>query len=137
CQQLVEGWFRDFCKVSFRVATNGSPHKDQPDASLMTVPLKLTCTLSLGSRSVEQVIPMDAKVEIPRGLAGLPVAIGKSIGLSAASIAQDLLSNPNTYGALSMAIAVKGGASAAARMICQGMKNGMQEAARSIANAAS
>ena len=73
----------------------------------------------------------------PEGLSNLPVAIAESIVLSLPTIARDILSNGDTYKAIAIEAAKRGGASAAARFLCRLLEEGLEQLAKELAAAVS
>ena len=135
CQDIVSGWLNGLTTTTLKPSLAGSPTRNASGA--MNVPLKLDYELSASGNTIASAqIPLTAVFSIPTSLDGLPLAIASSIVQSAESIAEGLLSNPDTYKALALEAARRYGASALARFICRALEEGLEDLARALADAA-
>ena len=134
CEKLLTDWLAGLGAIQFKPALNGSPTRQGSDR--MMVPLKLDYSLGVGDHRVNASIPFRAVLAIPSSLDGLPLAIAESIGSSAATIAADLLRDPDTYAAILWEVARRGGAQAFARAICRALREALEDLAKGLADAA-
>jgi len=132
CRKILTDWLNSFVNSAFRPGLNGSPTRDA--LGRMNAPLKLTYELKAnGSVVASSTIDFTAVIAVPRSLDDLPQAILDSIEASAGRIAEDVLSDPDTYKAVAMEAARIGGQAALARFICNALEKGLEQLAKSLA----
>ena len=135
CNKLVGDWLNNFASSKFAPSLNGSPTRRSDGR--MSVPLKLSYTLSVvGGEAFSGQVTASAIITVPGRLSDFPEALLVSIGESAAQIAADVLSNPNAYRIVALEAARVGGSAALARFICRALEQGLENLAKSLADAA-
>jgi hypothetical protein len=135
CNKIVSDWLNGLTTTKLTPGLNGSPTKD--DDGNMIVPLKVTYSVLVGGSSIaDETITFTATLVMPHGLSELPIKIFQSIVESLPTIAADILGNVDTYKAIAMEIAKRGGASAFARMICRALEKALEDLAKDLAKAA-
>lgn len=133
CQAIAKSLISDLDKTKFSVALNGSPTKNGTN---LEVPVKLTYeVLFAGSKITSATIDLTPSFVIPTSLDSLPGDIWQWFVDNADTLAEQILSDPQTYKAITIAAANKGLGTLAARLICRALEKFGQAVAEAIADA--
>jgi hypothetical protein len=124
CEQIVGDWLNNLVTTTITPGLNGKPTKD--GSGNMNLPLKLSYDIktSLGSVASGD-IPFTVNIVPPRSLRGLPDAMWDNIQNAPGNlvnITTQILSNKDTYIAITEIAIQRGGGKALARFICRALE---------------
>lgn len=133
CQELVQKWFDNMVKGTLTVSLDKS-QKPSGSFGSVFIPVLIDYEIDFdGNRIAQAQIPFTVRIDVPKSLHELPGKIVDFLENSPDILAQ-ILSNPDTYKAIAMAIAVKAGGKALASFICKAQENGDPDTAEDLAS---
>ncbi len=134
CEKIVGDWLNGAAGLTIKPSLKGSPTRD---GDWMNVPLTLTYDLMFDDDVIYSLpIDLTPRLRTPSSLDDLPSALWDSITQSAATIAAQVLQDPNAYQALAIEVGKRAGAAASARFICRALQEALEDVAKALADAA-
>ena len=133
CQAIVKSMISDLDKTKLSIAMNGSPKKNGGN---LEVPLAVTYEVLFAGKSITSAtIDITPSFVIPTSLHDLPKDIWQWFVDNAGTLTDQILSDPKTYKAITIAAANKGLGTLAARLLCRALEKFGQAVAEAIADA--